>query len=189
MLLFADELDIHLLPKVGFEWMPKGMQTRVMTPGKNEKKYLAGALNIVTGKILHAVSDRKTRFLFIELLKGINRTYSAGKFSRVYVVVDNYSIHSAIDVAAWLAAHPRFELLWLPTYCPRSNPIERVFGDVHDKCTRNHKRQTLDELIEDIKWHFKLNGPWRYKLSEVYYEESVENEMKKLKPQLKSLAA
>jgi hypothetical protein len=25
--------------------------------------------------------------------------------------------------------------LWLPTDCPKANPIERVFGDVHDKCT------------------------------------------------------
>src|SRR5215204_774381 len=33
------------------------------------------------------------------------------------------------------AAHPRSELLSLPTYWPRANPIERAFGDVHDKCT------------------------------------------------------
>jgi transposase len=36
-LLFADELDIHLLPKSGYQWMPKGTQVEVLTPGKNEK--------------------------------------------------------------------------------------------------------------------------------------------------------
>jgi transposase len=50
--------------------------------------------------------------------------------------VDNYCIHKAKAVEQWLAHHPRFTLLWLPTYCPRANPIERVFGDVHDKGTR-----------------------------------------------------
>jgi transposase len=36
-LLFADELDIHLWPKVGYQWRPKGSQVEVMTPGTNEK--------------------------------------------------------------------------------------------------------------------------------------------------------
>ena len=40
-LFFADELDIHLLPKVGYQWMPTGTQVQVMTPGTNEKRYLA----------------------------------------------------------------------------------------------------------------------------------------------------
>ena len=42
-LLFADELDIHLLPKSGYQWMPQCTQVEVMTPGKNQKHYLAGA--------------------------------------------------------------------------------------------------------------------------------------------------
>jgi transposase len=32
-LVFADELDIHLWPKVGSAWMPKGTPLEVMTPG------------------------------------------------------------------------------------------------------------------------------------------------------------
>ena len=50
-LFFADELDISLLPKVGYQWMPKGAQVEVMTPGTNEKRYLAGALDIAPGTI------------------------------------------------------------------------------------------------------------------------------------------
>src|SRR6266702_3740029 len=59
VMVFADELDIHLLPKVGAAWMPKGSQEEVMTPGQNEKHYLAGALNLATGKILHCLGPRK----------------------------------------------------------------------------------------------------------------------------------
>src|SRR5215210_2507785 len=46
-LFFADESDIHLLPKLGCEWMLKGTQAEVVTPGTNRKSYLAGALNFV----------------------------------------------------------------------------------------------------------------------------------------------
>ena len=172
-LFFADELDIHLLPKLGCEWMLRGTQTEVMTPGTNQKSYLAGALNFATGKLLSVVGERKNRWLFIELLKAIDRACPAARFTKLYVVVDNYGIHKAKAVGAWLAQHPRFELVWLPGYCPRANPIERAFGDVHDKCTRNHKRKHLTELVADVKEHLRWNGPWRYRLSEIYYASEV----------------
>jgi transposase len=173
MMVFADALDIHLLPKVGSAWMPKGSQEEVLTPGKNEKHYLAGALNPPTGELLHCRGSRKNNGLFRDLLTLLDRTYPEPWVSRLYVVVDNYSIHKAKAVNKWLADHPRFELLWLPTYCPRANPIERAFGDVHDKCTRNHKRKRLRDLVRDVERHLQTNGPWLYKLSRIYEEPEV----------------
>lgn len=173
LLLFADELDIHLLPKVGYQWMEKGTQLEVLTPGTNEKNYLAGALDIATGKLLHCVWTRKTSGLFIDLLRIVDGTYSARNYQQIFVVVDNYKIHKAKVAEQWLAAHPRFELVYLPTYCPKANPIERAFGDVHDKCTRNHKRKRLRDLVGDVIEHLQVNGPWQYKLSQIYYEPEV----------------
>jgi hypothetical protein len=92
----------------------------------------------------------------------------------------NYSIHHAKAVEQWLAAHPRFTLLWLPTYCPRANPIERAFGDVHDLCTCNHMRKRLRDLVADVKAHLHLNGPWQYQLSELYYEPAVTAAVEKI---------
>jgi len=152
-LFFADELDIHLLPKVGYQWMPKGEQVEVGTPGTNEKRYLAGALDLTTGTM--------------------DRTHPASLVTPLTVVVDNAKIHKAAKVQQWLAAHPRFELLYLPTYCPRANPIERAFGDVHDKCTRNHTRHRIWHLVQDVKQHLQVNGPWRYALSKIYYTPEV----------------
>lgn len=173
LLLFADELDIHLLPKVGYQWMEKGTQQEVMTPGTNEKNYLAGALDIVTGRLLHCLWFRKTNGLFIDLLKVIDCTYSARQYTKIFVVVDNYKIHKAKAVEQWLGRHSRIELVYLPTYCPKANPIERAFGDVHDKCTRNHQRKRLRDLVADVIQHLQVNGPWQYKLSEIYYEPEV----------------
>jgi putative transposase len=168
VMVFADELDIHLLPKVGAAWMPQGTQTEVMTPGKNEKHYLAGALHLATGKLLYCLGPRKNNGLFRDLLTLLDTTYPARQITRIYVVVDNYCIHKAKAVEQWLARHPRFVVLWLPTYCPRANPIERAFGDVHDKCTRNHKRKRLRDLVKDVEQHVQNNGPWQYTLSHLY---------------------
>jgi transposase len=172
-LCFADELDIHLLAKIGYEWMPRGTQKEVWTPGTNEKNYLAGALDYRTGKLTATTGLSKNRWLFIDLLKALDRAYPASRFRQIYVVADNYKIHTAKAVEQWLKDHPRFELVWLPSYCPKANPIERVFGDVHDKCTRNHQRKRLRDLMADVLRHLRVNGPWPYHLSQIYYTAEV----------------
>ncbi len=188
-LFFADELDIHLLAKLGYEWMLRGTQREVMMPGTNRKWYLAGALNYVTGKMLAVTGERKNRWLFIDLLKLIDRRCPAAKFTRLYIVVDNYRIHTAKAVVEWLGSHPRFEVVYLPAYCPQANPIERAFGDVHDKCTRNHKRMQIIDLVSDVVWHLKANAPWRYKLSKIYYTLEVDHAVAELQRAQKLKAA
>ena len=180
VVLFADELDIHLLPKVGYQWMPQGMRVKLVTPGQNQKYYLAGALEPQSGRLIYCTSPRKTNALFRALLDRLEWLYPPTQFAKVYVVVDNYGIHKAKAVERWLAAHPRFELLFLPTYCPQANPIERVFGDVHDKCTRNHRRTRLEALVGDVEHHVALNGPWQYKLSHLYYTPEVTAALERL---------
>jgi transposase len=111
--------------------------------------------------------------LFRHLLDTLQSRYPAQRYERVYIVADNYRIHKTQAVQQWRAAHPRFEVLWLPTYCPRANPIERAFGDTHDKMTRNHKRKRLHDLVADVGRHLDHNGPWPYQLSRLYQEPEV----------------
>jgi transposase len=172
-MVFADELDIHLLPKVGCAWMPQGSQVAVMTPGQNAKHDLAGALDLSTGTLHYCLGVRKTNALFRDWLSLLEDRYPAERYTPLYVVGDNYKSHKAKAVKQWLDAHPRVTLLFLPTYCPRANPIERAFGDVHDCCTRNHQRKRLPDLVADVEDHLGLNGPWKYKLAALYYEPAV----------------
>ena len=66
-LVCADELDIPLLPQVGYAWRPQGTQVEVMTPGTNAKHYLAGALDLATATLHHALGPRNTNGLFRDL--------------------------------------------------------------------------------------------------------------------------
>lgn len=125
------------------------------------------------------IGARKTNALFRQLLARLEE-HCGPQFRRIYVVVDNYKIHKAKAVVEWLARHPRFELLWLPTYCPEANPIERAFGDVPDKVTRNHTRRQLPWLVWDVKEHLRHNGPWQYKVPDIYYEPEVTQAVREL---------
>ncbi len=179
-LVFADELDVALLAKPGYQWMEKGTQVKVPTPGKNQKGYVAASWDARTGAVHHETGVRKDNALFRRLLDRLDTTYPARRYDRLYMVVDNYRVHKARAVQQWLAEHPRVELLFLPAYCPQANPIERVFGDAHDQVTRNHRRTRLRELLADVARHFARNGPWRYTLGSVYGTTDVQAEYRKL---------
>jgi putative transposase len=153
--------------------MPRGATVRLVTPGQNQKHYLAGALEPKTGRVVSCTSTRKTNVLFRALLDRLEWRYPEAKVDKVYVVVDNSGIPKAKAVDRWLAAPPRFELLFLPTSCPQANPLERAFGEVHDKCTRNHQRQRIEDVVWDVERHLSTNGPWQYKLSQLYYPPQV----------------
>jgi len=147
--------------------MPKGSQREVMTPGQNQTHYLAGALDLATGMLLHGVGPRNTNALFRDLLGRLDAGYPAERLTQLSVVVDHDQSHQAKAVEQWLTAHPRVTWLLLPTDCPRANPIERAFGDVHDCCTRHHRRKRLPDLVADVEAHVHLNGPWLYKIADL----------------------
>ena len=148
--LYSDEVDIHLNPKIGRDWMPKGHQRRVLTPGQNEKFYLAGALDARTGE-LHVTGDySKNAALFCDMLELVVARYPNAR--KVHLIVDNYCIHSAKLVQTRLAVlKGRVVLHFLPPYCPDANRIERVWQDLHANVTRNHRCRTMAKLLMKAK--------------------------------------
>ena len=53
VVVYEDEVDIHLNPKIGSDWMLRGQQKEVVTPGQNQKRYLAGAMDSRTGQLIY----------------------------------------------------------------------------------------------------------------------------------------
>jgi transposase len=65
------------------------------------------------------------------------------------VICDNAKSHTSDEVARYLWEHrERIELHLLPKYSPDCNPIERVWWNLHDRITRNHKCETMQELLD-----------------------------------------
>jgi transposase len=149
--VYEDEVDIHLNPKIGLDWMGRGQQKEVLTPGKNQKRYLAGALDIRTGYLTWVEGERKTSMLFLDMLDKLLVTYAKAKV--IHVVLDNYRIHSSEIVQAALGGYlaGRIQLHFLPPYCPKYNRIERVWQDLHANVTRNHKCATMSKLMREVR--------------------------------------
>ena len=152
VVLYVDEVDIHLNPKTGPDWMLSGKQKYVLTPGCNEKRYLAGALNPKTGKLTWVEGDRKNSLLFLQLLhRLVTKTYRSAR--RIHLILDNYGIHDSLQVQLALKseAASKIKLHFLPPYCPDHNRIERLWKDLHDNVTRNHRCTGMEALMTEVR--------------------------------------
>lgn len=150
--VYADEVDIHLNPKIGRDWSLRGRQPLVTTPGKNAKRYVAGGMDARTGELVWVSSDRKNSELFIALVERLEKAYPKAK--RIHVVLDNFVIHSSRKTRAAMAKlSGRVVLHFLPPYCPDENRIERLWGTLHANVTRNHRHATIEALMEAVhRW-------------------------------------
>ncbi len=146
---YVDEVDIHLNPKIGGDWMNRGTQKQVMTPGQNKKYYLAGATDSRTGRLTWVRADRKNSLLFIGLVQKLARAHPEAKV--IHLVLDNFKIHdSRATRAAVQALGGRVKLHFLPPYSPEGNKIERLWLDLHANVTRNHRCRDMSELMNNV---------------------------------------
>lgn len=148
--VYEDEVDIHLNPKIGLDWMVCGQQKEVVTPGQNVKRYMAGAMDAVTGRLVWVEGERKTSALFIRLLQKLLKCY--GDNTVIHIILDNYRIHSSkITKCAIEQFNGKVVLHFLPPYCPNENKIERLWQDLHANVTRNHRCINIEELIKNVR--------------------------------------
>lgn len=156
--VYEDEVDIHLNPKIGLDWMVRGQQKEVMTPGQNQKRYLAGAMDAKTGELIWVEGESKNSVLFIQLLWELHLRYPDAK--KIHVILDNYSIHHTEQVKLSLAtaAGQRIALHFLPPYCPDHNKIERAWQDLHANVTRNHRCSEMAELMKNARAYLRKHN-------------------------------
>jgi transposase len=74
------------------------------------------------------------------------------------VVQDNWNIHSHPDVLTALADYPRIKPVWLPTYAPWLNPIEKLWRWLRQDILKMHRwvedwpqvKQRVREFLEQF---------------------------------------
>jgi len=167
--VFMDEVDVNLNPKVGCMWMKRGEQAAVETPGTNDKRYLAGSIHWRTGRVFLTEGKPKEgrgAALFLRHLDDLRRAFR--HYRVVHIVCDNAGTHTAERskaVRAYLEEWgERVKVHYLPKYAPDTNPIERVWWRLHEAVTRNHRCQSMDELLDltfdwfSTRTHFRVRS-------------------------------
>jgi transposase len=134
VVVYADESRVQTLPLLRAMWQWVGQQIRVPTPGSNTTRALFGALNIRTGAWHYQVRRRMKKEDFIAFLEYLLTVYPT---QLIILIVDNYSSHTAHDVADFLVTHPRLQLHFLPKYCSHLNPVEPIWLQMKGQIAAN----------------------------------------------------
>src|SRR6266581_3157915 len=125
VVLAEDETHLNLLPHVRASWTLRGARPQVLTPGKNRKVTVLGAIEMTTGTWVYRLG-RRCAADFIALLQMLAEAFPQAPV--IVVICDNDSIHHARKVTAYLRQQPRLELLYGARYSPHDNPAERIWA-------------------------------------------------------------
>ena len=137
--LFLDEFGYQRWPEIAPTW---GVETAVaQRAGNNQQWRTIGALNALTGQVTYLDGYIVGRQQVIKFYSLLERAYPK-TVNLIYVIQDNWNIHSHPDVLTALEDYPRLKPLWLPTYAPWLNPIEKLWRwlrQTSSKCTVGSK--------------------------------------------------
>ena len=146
-LVFLDSTDLHWCPDIGPTYGPVGQQLKVDTPGlENPWMALFGSLHFPSGEGLYTVHHRKRA---ADLLEHLQLLIDLDPHHFWFVVLDNASAHTTPAIETFAAQQQqRIELVYLPTYSPHLNPIERLWRLMRSKVTRNRFYESLNAVAE-----------------------------------------
>ena len=138
--LFLDEMGYTRWPDPAPDWSPVAPAPRPLAERAGSKQQLwrvIGALNALTGQV-----DRRDNYIVgREQVSAFDRQLDQRYVDaqHVYLIQDNWSIHSHPDVLATLETLPRLEPVWLPTYAPWLNPIEKLWRWLKQDVLKQHR--------------------------------------------------
>lgn len=155
------------MPTITRCWTKIGRQRLILTPGvRAQKRWNWGAVDVVTGRTVNVVHERRNNIGFRRLLAAISRRFQLAEHPqrKVILFVDNDKAHDAKAVRQLLAKYTsRIQLEWLPPYSPELNPQEDIWQHMRRRVTHNHYFEDMDSLLEAVaQFHRNLeNDPER----------------------------
>lgn len=121
---FGDEASVYRQPTLAPCWGVRGAEpTATLSHRANTRHRLCGALDAVTGQVLTTSGAHITVAHLCRFLDTLRAAYP----DRVLMLIwDNWPVHAHPRVQAHAAAL-QIQVLWLPTYAPWTNPIEKLW--------------------------------------------------------------
>jgi transposase len=157
--LFLDEMGYTRWPEPAPDWSPLAPAPRPLAERAGSKQQLwrvIGALNALTGQVDMRDNYIVGREQVSAFYRQLDQRYADAQ--HVYLILDNWSIHSHPDVLATLETLPRLEPVWLPTYAPWLNPIEKLWRWLKQDVLKQHRlaadwhalRQRVTSFLEQF---------------------------------------
>jgi transposase len=129
--------------------MPGMPERRTHDYLRNGITSLFAALDVASGQVIGSLHRRHRSVEFRKFLIKLEREVPAGL--DVHLVCDNYATHKTDTIQAWLAAHPRFHMHFVPTSSSWLNLVERWFSELTTKLLQRGVHHSVQALEADIR--------------------------------------
>jgi transposase len=163
-LVFLDEMGYTAWPEPGLQWTLRAPasppvaykrlpQAHFPTSGptsNNRQWRIVGALNAWSGQVEYLDDYKVGRRQLIRFYKQLAQRYQ--NFQHVFVVQDNWPVHKHEEVSQALSQWPQLEAVWLPTYAPWLNPIEKLWRWLRQDVLKMHRLAgDFNGLRQDVR--------------------------------------
>lgn len=149
---WGDETSLSTSDPRGRGFAPRG-QTPVLTVVSQRKS--VSFLSTIT-------NQGKVRFMVLPgplsapLLMGFMRRLIRDTGRKVFLILDNLTVHKAAKVGAWVHAHrDEIAIFYLPPYAPELNPDEYLNGDLKLGVAARAPARTKPELTRAARSHLR----------------------------------
>jgi len=163
-LYFVDATHPQHTTQPAYGWILKGKthDKLIKTPSGRERLNLCGALN---GKTHHAVVLSEETVNAESIIRLGNTLLKKHKTGKIYVILDNAKYHHANLVTAWRQTHGRIKFLFLPSYSPNLNLIERLWRFFHQRVTWNRYFESFEAFKRESLGFFQNLKPYERELA------------------------
>jgi len=151
---FADETTLREFPPLRAGWARRGEQAAATISGRNSRRVLHGALNIVTGEMVRVVRERNRGADSAALIAALAARTPAGKSlpGAPWAAWDNAPPHHT-RLARETAAAVGIAVLPLPFRAPELMPCEDVWRGMKGVVAANRAYADMDELaVRAVAW-------------------------------------
>lgn len=140
-LLYQDELTYYRCPTVAQEYALRGEDAPLARQGSgyNSGRRIAGCLDALTGQLICWQRSAFDHGTFLRYLLAVEHRYEWA--TQIFLVLDNWPVHFQADVLAGLQGS-KIQLVFLPTYSPWLNPIEKVWRKLKQEILHLHRQSS-----------------------------------------------
>ena len=136
-----------------YGWILKGSDKAIKTNSGRQRVNINGAICFHTKEVVYREDETINRDSTVSLLAKIRSKHDADK--DITVILDNAKYNRATEVTTYASQH-KIKLLYLPSYAPNLNLIERFWKYLKESvCTRYYEhfgefRKAITDFLDNI---------------------------------------
>jgi hypothetical protein len=162
--LFMDAVHPQHNTMAAYGWMKRGEKRNIPTSSGRERLNLHGAMNAETLETTLIESKTVDAHSTVQLLKTLENKYFLA--TSIFVILDNARYHYSKIVKKYLKKSC-IKLIFLPSYSPNLNLIERLWKFFKEKVLYNTYYEKLKDFRQGCIQFFRNIGSYQEELTSI----------------------